>query len=107
MTKYAAMYDFISVICDMIEMRMNRKYGSVPQLKIDEGVTEFDFSMQGKKGKQPRFVVYITQLYRNVPIRIVEVTEDNKVKVLQNPNIIDLSDIKQRTRFLSEIEGIV
>tara|TARA_B100000925_G_C21977390_1_gene460702 strand:+ start:353 stop:676 length:324 start_codon:yes stop_codon:yes gene_type:complete len=107
MTKYAAMYDFISVICDMIEMRMNRKYGSVPQLKIDEGVPEFDFSMQGKKGKQPRFVVYITQLYRNVPIRIVEVTEDNKVKVLQNPNIIDLSDIKQRTRFLSEIEGIV
>ena len=107
MTKYAAMYDFISVICDMIEMRMNRKYGSVPVLKIDEGIPEFDFSVQGKKGKQPSFVVYISQMYRNVPIRIVEVTEDSRVKVLKNPNIIDLSDIHQRTRFLSEIEGIV
>ena len=86
MTKYAAMYDFISVICDMI---------GIQYTEIME------------KEDQPRFVVYITQLYRNVPIRIVEVTEDNKVKVLQNPNIIDLSDIKQRTRFLSEIEGIV
>jgi len=103
MTTYATMYDFISIICDVIEMRMNRKYGSTPILKIDEGKPEFDF---GSK-KQPPFVVYVSQTYHNVPMRIVELSEDCRAKILQNPQTFNLSDIQERTEFLSQIEGIV